>query len=243
MYVFTVPFAYNYVWAMALFALFFPFFIIVLPCSYQIFVGAYMLCSLSKKTEANKLNIRRREIYQRYFLKVIVYAILVVTNLIQFYERQYEENIEGNAEFDTLRRLDMEREIDEEILKIEQNRYLKKLPKKVIKRFSQKYPKNILIVKEFKLDFDIFLNTWKKVSDKNKGRRIDSDDVVDFFQMIGQDQNTSIHGQVNLNKKSNNKQRIAASHNAKALMQTNYLFDDRINKILGSDKLGKVFKA
>ena len=41
-----------------------------------------MLCSLSKKTEANKLNMRRREIYQRYFLKVIVYAILVVTNLI-----------------------------------------------------------------------------------------------------------------------------------------------------------------
>lgn len=128
----------------------------------------------------------------QYFLKVGVYAFLVVTNLIQFFENSHYKLIEGDENFQLQRKLDMEREIDEEILKKDQNRNLKKLPMKVIERFTKKYPNNIALVKEFNLDFDIFINTWKNLADRGEGykldeddedqfRRIDTDRVVDFF--------------------------------------------------------------
>lgn len=156
------------------------------------FIGVYMCFSLNTGLDREKLYRKRKDIGMQYFLKVGVYAFLVVTNLIQFFENSHYKLIEGDENFQLQRKLDMEREIDEEILKKDQNRNLKKLPMKVIERFTKKYPNNIALVKEFNLDFDIFINTWKNLADRGEGykldeddedqfRRIDTDRVVDFF--------------------------------------------------------------
>ena len=82
----------------------------------------------------------------------------------------------------------MDREIDEEILKIDDQKDSKSkiLQKHVIKQFKNFYTDNDLtMIKELQQDFTIFMNTWNLLSDKTKGHRIKYENVPKFFQQIG----------------------------------------------------------
>ena len=80
----------------------------------------------------------------------------------------------------------MEREIDEEILKIDDVKSQKTLQKHMIKQFKKKYPQGGLNqINELQQDYTIFMNTWEILSDKGKGRRIFYENIGNFFQQIG----------------------------------------------------------
>ena len=130
-YVLTVPFQSYWMRTISLLTLLFPIGLIVVPSFCYIIYGCALILIMVYKKENDKQKMR--EIYLQYIWKSLLFAFYALFNGIQFLDRSLQERFEGNYNFQRNRILEREKEIDEEILKIDSIKQKKILHKNVIK--------------------------------------------------------------------------------------------------------------
>ena len=90
------------------------------------------------------------ELFNKYVWRNTVYFLVVFANLIQFYNKDFEERfIEGKKDSKKQREIDRDREIDERLLELDSYKMKKTLGRNVINQFIELYPEDLSIIKEF----------------------------------------------------------------------------------------------
>ena len=128
-----------------------PVILSVAPWVVSILFWLFQRGILALKTARGKENQEAiDELFNKYVWRNTVYFFVVFFNLIQFYNKDFEEYvIEGKTDSKMQREIARDREIDEKLLELDTYKMKKTLGRNVINQFIQYYPEDLNIVNEF----------------------------------------------------------------------------------------------